>query len=218
MVIYWGYPARGWDRADKMRLTLSIDRKIEIVNVAVLAEDLVEVVFVDILRQSLDHNLHNFQLVTELLQLRQAGYFEETGMACLCRRLLQRTLATGPAARMGSIPTVASATRVTPRTGTTAAWCAARGATAAVATATVFAIPSWGANMTVSVVGTAAAHRRRRAGMVRVWCSGSGTGAGGLVESHGLGFPNRRVHGCVEGSTTGGASESNGVGGRWVGA
>jgi hypothetical protein len=42
---------------------LSVNWKIKIVNVAVLAEDLVEVVFVDILRQSLDNNLHSFQLV-----------------------------------------------------------------------------------------------------------------------------------------------------------
>jgi hypothetical protein len=42
---------------------LSVNWKIKIVNVAVLAEDLVEVVFVDILRQPLDNNLHNFQLV-----------------------------------------------------------------------------------------------------------------------------------------------------------
>lgn len=40
-----------------IRARLPVDRKIEIVNVAVLAEDLVEVVFVDILRQSLDNNL-----------------------------------------------------------------------------------------------------------------------------------------------------------------
>lgn len=72
--------------------------------------------------------------------------------------------------------------------------------------------------MTVSVVGTAAAHGGRRAGMARVWRSGSGTGAGGLVESHELGFPDGRIHGCVEGSTTSGASESNGPeGGGWEG-
>lgn len=50
---------RGRGGVDRMQPTLPVDRKIEIVNVAVLAEDLVEVVFVDILRQSLDNNLHN---------------------------------------------------------------------------------------------------------------------------------------------------------------
>lgn len=50
---------RGRGGFGRMQPTLPVDRKIEIVNVAVLAEDLVEVVFVDILRQSLDNNLHN---------------------------------------------------------------------------------------------------------------------------------------------------------------
>lgn len=61
--IYWGYLEEGETRAGGMRLTLSVNGEIEVVNAAVLAEDLVEVVFVDILGQPLDNNLHNFRSV-----------------------------------------------------------------------------------------------------------------------------------------------------------
>ena len=45
-----------------MRLTCSVDREIEVVDIAVLAKNFVEVVLVDVLGQALDNNLHNFQL------------------------------------------------------------------------------------------------------------------------------------------------------------
>jgi hypothetical protein len=55
---YWEWWAEMSAGACGSRLTLSVDGEIQVVNLAVLAKDFVQVVLVDILGQALDDNLH----------------------------------------------------------------------------------------------------------------------------------------------------------------
>lgn len=109
-------------------LTLPVDGKIKIVNLAVLAKDFVQVVLIDVLGQAFDDNLYYLWLVSPAMQT-------HWGPTCL-GGLHPGTLAAGPAPGAASVTAVASLARIAaaPAPAATAAERAAETATAAAAT------------------------------------------------------------------------------------